>query len=66
MRAPSPPCVVLAFFEGLLGVGAKNYYPPEDTKMYESMKFTCVDDPFGVRIDIYCPIQAQEQRSEGA
>jgi hypothetical protein len=24
--------------------------------MYEDMRFSCVDDPFGVRIDIYCPL----------
>jgi hypothetical protein len=26
---------------------------PEDTEMYEPMRFCCVDDPFGVRIDVY-------------
>jgi uncharacterized glyoxalase superfamily protein PhnB/predicted nucleotidyltransferase len=40
----------------LIGAGAKNYMPPEDTKMYEPMRFCCVDDPFGVRIDVYCPL----------
>ncbi len=29
--------------------------PPDDTKIYEPMRFACVDDPFGVRIDVYCP-----------
>ena len=36
--------------------GAKNAWTPEDTEMYEAMRFSCVDDPFGMRIDIYCPI----------
>ena len=29
---------------------------PEDTCMYEPMRFCCVDDPVGIRIDVYCPI----------
>jgi len=40
----------------LIEAGAKEYMPPEDTTMYEPMRFSCVDDPFGVRIDIYCPL----------
>ncbi len=30
---------------------------PADTKMYEPMRFACVDDPFGVRIDVYFPFE---------
>jgi hypothetical protein len=26
--------------------------------MYEPMRYAYVDDPFGVRIDIYCPVAA--------
>ena len=33
-----------------------SYSKPTDTKMYEPMRFACVDDPFGVRVDIYCPL----------
>jgi catechol 2,3-dioxygenase-like lactoylglutathione lyase family enzyme len=40
----------------LLAAGAKECMAPEDTRMYEPMRFSCVDDPFGVRIDIYCPL----------
>jgi len=34
---------------------------PEDTWMYEPMRFACVDDPFGVRVDIYCPIEGEDK-----
>lgn len=40
----------------LVEAGAREYMAPEDTVMYEPMRFACVDDPFGVRIDVYCPI----------
>ena len=40
-----------AFVEA--GVSARQ--PPIDTVMYEHMRYAYVDDPFGVRIDIYCP-----------
>ncbi len=29
--------------------------------MYEPMRFACVDDPFGVRVDIYCPIEGENK-----
>jgi hypothetical protein len=35
--------------------GARNVRTPEDTEMYVPMRFSAVDDPFGVRIDIICP-----------
>lgn len=41
-------------YGALLAAGAKAYMPPADTRMYEPMRFACVDDPFGVRIDVYC------------
>lgn len=53
------PEAVDELYEMFLKAGAKDYCPPEDTQMYESMRFACVDDPFGMRIDVYCPIQAQ-------
>jgi catechol 2,3-dioxygenase-like lactoylglutathione lyase family enzyme len=37
----------------LLKAGAKKCMEPEDTEMYDPMRFCCVDDPFGVRIDVY-------------
>ena len=42
--------------QALIAAGAKSYMAPQDTQMYEPMRFSCVDDPFGVRIDIYCPL----------
>jgi uncharacterized glyoxalase superfamily protein PhnB len=42
-------------YGALIGAGAKECMAPKDTAMYEPMRFACVDDPFGVRIDIYCP-----------
>ncbi|MBE0697234.1 MAG: hypothetical protein IH586_09945, partial [Anaerolineaceae bacterium] len=46
-----------ALFLALIEAGAKQLMPPQDTTMYEAMRFACVDDPFGVRIDIICPIK---------
>ena len=42
-------------YQALIAAGAKACMPPADTVMYEPMRFCCVDDPFGVRIDVYCP-----------
>lgn len=39
----------------LVEAGARIVTAPRDTRMYEAMRFACVDDPFGVRIDVYCP-----------
>jgi len=41
-------------YQALIAAGAKGCMAPADTKMYEPMRFACVDDPFGVRIDAYC------------
>lgn len=43
-------------YEAFLAAGAKACMKPEDTEMYVPMRFCCVDDPFDVRIDIYCLI----------
>lgn len=43
-------------YRALLEAGARTCMAPEDTRMYESMRFCCVDDPVGIRIDVYCPI----------
>ena len=40
----------------LLEAGATTCRPPEDTQMYDPMRYCCVDDPFGIRIDVYSPI----------
>ena len=47
------PEAVDELYERFLEAGAKDYCPPENTTMYEPMRFACVDDPFGVRVDIY-------------
>ena len=43
-------------YQALVAAGAKAGWEPEDSKMYEPMRFCYVDVPFGMRIDIYCPI----------
>ena len=52
----SSPEKVDRLYELLITAGATCGNEPEDTWMYEPMRFAYVDDPFGVRIDIYCPI----------
>jgi catechol 2,3-dioxygenase-like lactoylglutathione lyase family enzyme len=42
--------------QALLAAGARNCRSPCDTRMYEPMRFGCVDDPFGVRVSIYAPL----------
>ena len=48
------PGEVDALYATLLAAGARACMPPSDTAMYEPMRFCCVDDPFGARIDVYC------------
>ena len=43
-----------ALHAALMAAGAADCMAPRDTTMYEAMRFGCVDDPFGVRIDVYC------------
>lgn len=43
-------------YEALIAAGAKTCMEPRDTEMYYPMRFGCVDDPFGTRIDVYCLI----------
>ena len=50
------PEAVDIMYNKFLEAGAMSYSKPTDTKMYEPMRFACVDDPFGVRVDIYCPL----------
>lgn len=40
----------------LIDAGATPGWAAEDTEMYDPMRFAYVEDPFGVRIDIYCPL----------
>ena len=40
----------------LVAHGAVSRMAPRDTWMYERMRYACVDDPFGVRVDVYCPL----------
>lgn len=45
-------------YERLLACGAKPLkgFAPTDTWMYRKMRFACVDDPFGIRVDVFCPL----------
>jgi len=52
----SHPDEVDSLYNAQIDAGAKNCWSPEDTSMYERMRFSCVDDPFGVRIDVYYPL----------
>ncbi|MEE8121130.1 MAG: VOC family protein [Anaerolineales bacterium] len=54
------PGQVDVLYRRLLDLGSVVCREPEDTWMYEPMRFACVDDPFGVRIDIYCPIEEEK------
>lgn len=49
------PGEVDRLYEALIAAGATVCRAPSDTWMYEPMRYCCVDDPFGVRIDVYCP-----------
>ena len=47
-------------YQALIDAGAKGGWMPEDAQMYEPMRFSYVDDPFGIRLDIYCPLPPAE------
>jgi catechol 2,3-dioxygenase-like lactoylglutathione lyase family enzyme len=49
-------------YDRFTSAGAVGGTQPEDTWMYEPMRFAYVDDPFGVRVDIYCPIPEIEEK----
>lgn len=53
------PEQVDVLYQKFIDLGSKVCRKPEDTWMYEPMRFACVDDPFGVRVDIYCPIEEE-------
>jgi catechol 2,3-dioxygenase-like lactoylglutathione lyase family enzyme len=52
------PADVDAVYERLIAAGAKAVegFAPTDTWMYRRMRFACVDDPFGIRVDVFCPL----------
>ena len=56
----STPEEVDTLYMSLIIAGAVECMAPSDTKMYEPMRFDCVDDPFGVRIDVYCPLRESD------
>jgi catechol 2,3-dioxygenase-like lactoylglutathione lyase family enzyme len=49
------PGDVDGLFARMLALGATAVMAPRDTRMYEAMRFACVDTPHGVRIDVVCP-----------
>jgi hypothetical protein len=55
------PEQVDVLYKMFIDLGSKMCREPEDTWMYEPMRFGCVDDPFGVRVDIYCPIEGEDK-----
>ncbi len=55
IRVASPGAVD-RLYDALLDAGATSCMAPEDGEMYEPMRFAAVDDPFGMRIDVFCPI----------
>ena len=54
------PEEVDALLQALVDAGAAPGWAAEDTWMYEPMRYGYVDDPFGARIDVYCPIPGDE------
>ena len=47
-------------YQALLEAGTTTCMQPEDGRMYEPIRFCCVDDPVGIRIDVYCPIPGSD------
>jgi hypothetical protein len=60
IQVHTPPEVDV-LFNAFVAAGAKAFCEPEDTWMYEEMRFSGVDDPFGIRVDIFCPLQQDRQ-----
>ena len=54
------PDEVDALYQAFIDAGAKKGWEPFNTEMYEEMRFCYVDDPFGVRIDIICPLEKSD------
>ena len=43
-------------FDRMVELGSTPYSKPEDTWMYKRMRFSCLDTPFGLRLDSLCPL----------
>ena len=52
----STPEEVDVLLQVLVDGGARSGRAAEDTEMYDPMRFGYVEDPFGVRIDVFCPL----------
>jgi catechol 2,3-dioxygenase-like lactoylglutathione lyase family enzyme len=52
----SAPDEVDRLYGTMLEAGATTCMAPGDTHMYEAMRFCAVDDPAGIRIDVFCLI----------
>lgn len=50
------PAEVDALHAALLAAGGTSCMGPQDTEMYTPMRFAAIDDPFGIRVDVYCPL----------
>ncbi len=49
---------VNALYDALIAAGGTAAMKPAGTEMYEPMYYGCLDDPFGLRIDVYCQLPA--------
>ena len=59
------PGEVDRLYDAFRAAGATKCMEPQDTEMYEPMRFCAVDDPFEIRIDVYCPIDPPASESAG-
>ena len=52
-------------YDRMIELGATHFSKPEDTWMYSRMRFSCLDAPWGARIDIICPLPPKEGDVDG-
>ncbi len=57
------PQQVDALYAALVAAGANAGWEPRDTEMYDPMRFSYADDPFGTRIDIICLLLKEESET---
>jgi catechol 2,3-dioxygenase-like lactoylglutathione lyase family enzyme len=57
----SEPAEVDVLYQAFIDAGAKKGWEPFSTEMYEPMRFSFVDDPFGVWVDIICPLPTKTE-----
>lgn len=50
------PEQVDALYDAFIAAGATSCMAPQDTRMYDKMRYCAVDDPFGIRVDVYFPL----------